>query len=291
MMNRSTPVIHLRASELGFVLVLLLVSGCAHSGIEALSQKTADQQRQIGVLQRDNIELKSRIEDQKTADLLLEKRLKENSDRMGEIQARLQALEINTGEIRESLDEMKISWGKAVQPRAGATIASSHPAPSGEAKVGEAPASMSEKPGSASTPPSEPQAGPAPPPGALGSEELYNHAMKLLKGGEPGQAILEFEKYVQEFPNSELADNAQYWIGEAYYLQREYDRAVSEFQKVRDNYPRGDKVPDALLKIGLSYLEMGKKEQARVELKKLIAQYPDSPPASLARKKLAQLPK
>ncbi len=290
-MNRSTPVIHLRASELGFVLVLLLVSGCAHSSIEALSQKTADQQRQIGVLQRDNIELKSRIEDQKTADLLLEKRLKENNDRMGEIQARLQALEINTGEIRESLDEMKISLGKSVQLPGAATVASSHPAPSVETKVGEGPAGMPEKPVPASTSSSEPQTAPAPPPGALGSEGLYNHAMELLKGGEPGQAILEFERYIQEFPHSELADNARYWIGEAYYLQREYDRAVSEFQKVQDSYPLGDKVPDALLKIGLSYLEMGKKEKARVELKKLISQYPDSPPASLARKKLAQLSK
>ena len=290
-MNGFASVIHLRTSGLGLGLILLLVSGCATNGIEALSQKVADQQRQLGVLQRDNVELKSRIEDQKTADLLMERRLKENGDRMGDIQARLQTLEINIGEIREGLDEMKTSWGKPGQPPLGSTVASPRPAPSPEAKAEEVAARGLEKPAPDSALPSEPQKGAAPSSGALGSEGLYNHAMQLLKGGEPGQAILEFERYIQEFPQSELADNAQYWIGEAYYLQREYDRAVTEFQRVGDNYPRGDKVPDALLKIGLSYLETGKRDRARVELKKLIAQYPDSPPASLARKKLAQLSK
>jgi tol-pal system protein YbgF len=115
--------------------------------------------------------------------------------------------------------------------------------------------------------------------------------MKLLKAGEVGQAILEFEKYIREFPHSELADNAQYWIGEAYYAQREFSRALAEFQKVLSSFPGADKVPDALYKIGLSYLEMGQKEKARAELKKLISLYPESAPASLARKKMAEISK
>jgi len=275
----------------GLALLLALPSGCAYQRVETLSQKLSDQQRQISMLQRENTEIKSRLEEQKTSSYLLDKRVKENNDRLGEIHARLQSLEVSLGEIKGSLDEMKAWSGKplppATAPAAGAALPVTPPGVAAAEAAGAAPEP------SAAAPPRQPRPEMIPPPplGALGSEELYNKAMKLLKGGEVGQAILEFEKYIREFPHSELADNAQYWIGEAYYAQKEFSRALMEFQKVLTHFPRGDKVPDALYKIALSYLEMGQKEKARAELKKLISQHPGSAPASLARKKMAEISK
>ena len=125
----------------------------------------------------------------------------------------------------------------------------------------------------------------------MGSQELYNQALKTLQAGEPGQAVLEFERYIREFPHSELADNAQYWIGEAFYVQKDYNRALTEFQKLSESYPQGDKVPDAILKAGMCSLEMGQKEKGKAELRRLVSRYPNSTPANLARKKLAELRK
>ena len=281
MMNGRRTFLNLTVVGFALLVFLALSSGCASQKIETLSQKLADQQRQLSALQRENIEMKSRLEEQKTASYLVEKRLKENNDRTVEMQGRLQSVEIGLGEIKASLDEMKMSLEK---PGMGGQVATTKsPSPPTEASSEEA----------AAISPAEGEAKPVPPPpaGALGSQELYNNAKKLLDAGQAGQAILEFEKYIREYPHSELAGNAQYWIGEAYYSQKEYRRAATEFQKVIQNYPQGGKVPDAQLKVGLSYLEMGQKEKGTAELKRLIAKYPNSAAASLARKKLAERPK
>ena len=103
-----------------FLAVLALVSGCASGKSETLSQKLADQQRQVSALERENIELRSRLEEQKTASYLTEKRLKESNDRIADLQGRLQSVEISLGEMKGSLDEAKVPTEKpaAVVPRA-----------------------------------------------------------------------------------------------------------------------------------------------------------------------------
>jgi len=283
MMNGRRSVLSLTVVGFAFLVFLAFSSGCASQQIETLSQRLADQQRQLSALQRENIEMKSRLEEQKTASYLVDKRLKENNDLTAEIQGRLQSVEIGIGEIKESLDEMKAPAAAAA--RAATTMPPSRPT---EVSSEEAAAAAPEP--SAAISPAEGEAKPVPPlpSGALGSQELYSNAKKLLDAGRTGQAILEFERYIQEYPHSELAGNAQYWIGEAYYSQKEYGRAATEFQKVIRNYPQGGKVPDAHLKLGLSYLEMGQKAKGTAELKRLIAKYPSSAAASLARKKLAE---
>jgi len=265
-----------------FLAILALASGCATGKSESLSQKLADQQRQLSALERENIELRSRLEEQKTASYLTEKRLKESNDRIADLQGRLQSVEIGLGEMKGSLDEAKVSTEKPVAAGAASPVSPAAPAPPPTAEAAPAPPVPAEV-----VSPPEKEARPAPT-GVLGSQELYNNAKKLLDTGQTGQAILEFEKYIKEYPSSELTDNAQYWIGEAYYAQKEFARAATEFQKVINDYPQGDKVPDAMLKVGLSYLGAGQKEKGNAELKRLIATYPKSPAASLAKKKLAE---
>jgi tol-pal system protein YbgF len=99
-----------------------------------------------------------------------------------------------------------------------------------------------------------------------------------------------FESLYADYPASEYSDNTQYWLGEAYKINREYDKARRAFNKVLDLYPTSPKVPDALLKLGYIELELQNPAKARDYLTRITAGYPDTTAAYLANKKLAQMP-
>jgi len=86
-----------------------------------------------------------------------------------------------------------------------------------------------------------------------------------------------------------LADNARYWIGECYYVQREYKQALEQFQKVLADYPEQEKVPDAMLKIGLCYVNLQEDCAAQKAFEDLLQAYPNSELGRLANEKLASL--
>src|SRR5262249_20334514 len=84
-------------------------------------------------------------------------------------------------------------------------------------------------------------------------EQLFASAMSNLQADEYGQAVLEWTGLTHAYPEHPLAANAQYWIGETYYRQRDFQQALVEFRKVIDGYGSSPQVPEALLKIGLCY--------------------------------------
>lgn len=116
--------------------------------------------------------------------------------------------------------------------------------------------------------------------------QLYNNAFTHFKTGQFGKALMEFEEFVSRFPEHNLSDNAQYWIGEVYYSQKDYNRALHEFQKVLDLYPLGNKFPDAMLKIGFSYEELREYQKALEQFQKVVERFPDSDAAIKAREQL-----
>ncbi|MGH7770867.1 MAG: tol-pal system protein YbgF [Candidatus Binatia bacterium] len=117
----------------------------------------------------------------------------------------------------------------------------------------------------------------------------YEEAMKLLDRKDYKTAIVRFRDFLKKFPKSDLADNAQYWIGESHYALKEFDQAILAFDEVERQYPNGDKVPAALLKQGFAFAELGDKVDARLILKKLIDRYPQSQEAVKAKQKLKTL--
>lgn len=119
-------------------------------------------------------------------------------------------------------------------------------------------------------------------------ETLYREAQELYAAGKLEEAVNGFKRFIKHYPKNPLADNAQYWIGEVYYSNKDFAKAVGEFKKVVDNYPDENKAPDAFLKIGLSYLEMGEKNKAVETFKKLIDKYPKSDAAEKAKEKLKE---
>lgn len=118
---------------------------------------------------------------------------------------------------------------------------------------------------------------------------LYQTAYNDYLRGNYDLAILGFRQYLESFSNTDLADNASYWIGESYYRQRRFQDAIREFDQVVSEYPDSDKVPSALLRKGYAYLELGEQSRGVVQLQNVIRRYPRSDEANLARQQLATL--
>jgi tol-pal system protein YbgF len=114
----------------------------------------------------------------------------------------------------------------------------------------------------------------------------YRAAVELVKAGKQDEAVAALRAFIVKHPRHDYADNAQYWLGEAFYARKDYARALTEFRAVIEVYPRGNKVPDGLLKVGYCYLAMGQVEKARAVLEQVVNLYPRSEPAALAAKRL-----
>jgi tol-pal system protein YbgF len=117
----------------------------------------------------------------------------------------------------------------------------------------------------------------------------YQAAFNLLKDGQYDRAIVAFQKFLVTYPDSSLADNAQYWLGEAYYVNKTYPEAEAAFQRVVDRYPQSRKLGDALLKIGFCRYEMKQWQSAREMLGQVVTRFSDTPAARLAQQRLDKM--
>lgn len=121
-------------------------------------------------------------------------------------------------------------------------------------------------------------------------KERYQQAYDTLRNGRNAQAIQLFEALQADYPAGEFSDNTQYWLGEVYKINRDFDKARAAFSKVVSQYPQSAKVPDALLKLGYIEFDQQNLAKARDYLTRVTTSYPSSTAAHLAAKKLAQMP-
>jgi tol-pal system protein YbgF len=119
--------------------------------------------------------------------------------------------------------------------------------------------------------------------------QTYQAAYRDYQRGNFDLAIEGFGDFLGSSPNSDLADNAAYWIGESLFSQKKYREAIEQFDAVVTKYPKSDKVPGALLKKGYAYINVGERAQGVVQLQYVLHEHPKSQEASLARQKLKQL--
>jgi tol-pal system protein YbgF len=100
----------------------------------------------------------------------------------------------------------------------------------------------------------------APAPGTPATDELglYNRALEQLRARNYPAAVDGFRALASSHPNGQMADNTQYWLGEAYYVTAEYDQAAAAFQRVLSGWPNSRKAPDAMLKLGFTQIEQSK---------------------------------
>lgn len=117
----------------------------------------------------------------------------------------------------------------------------------------------------------------------------YQAAFDLLKDGKYNEAIAGFRQFLTTFPTSALADNAQYWLGEAHYVNKQYTDALRDFRTVLEKYPDSRKTPDALLKIGFCNYELKDWAGARSSLQQVVQRFGDTTAARLAGQRLAKM--
>jgi tol-pal system protein YbgF len=117
----------------------------------------------------------------------------------------------------------------------------------------------------------------------------YDHAFQSLKDLKYADAAAQFQTFLQQYSGSEYADNAQYWLGESYYVTRNYDIALEAFQGLLSKYPDSPKVPDGLLKIGYTHYELKQWDLARAALEQVQQQYEGTTLARLAGSRLRSM--
>jgi tol-pal system protein YbgF len=251
------------------VLVLAAPAWAANKDIERLQIQIAALQGQIADLQRtaednqreikrigdalteQNAFLRKALQDRRIQDEALQTALREFGERLNELEERLQ------------------------QPAAAAPVAPAPVAPAGDPTARTSPA-VGPEPG-----PAPVAAAPPPPP-----RELYSQAYADYARGNYDLAIQEYREYLRNYPNTDLSDNAQYWIGECNFSKGKFGEAIDAWNELLRDYPASDKIPDARYKKGVTLERLGRRREALVEYRNVVERYPNSEAGRKAREKL-----
>lgn len=129
----------------------------------------------------------------------------------------------------------------------------------------------------------------SPPADPAAERAAYDAAFDALKNGQYAEAARRFQSFLSQYPDGDFAPNAQYWLGESYYVTQNYPIALDAFQRLLTNFPNSNKAPDALLKVGYCHYELRHWDQAESTLNQVVQAYPDSTVARLAQGRLRAL--
>jgi tol-pal system protein YbgF len=203
--------------------------------------------------------------------------------------ARLDTMSTQVQGLSDNLEEIKSRLGKLNQQ----LVDLQNTVQSVDAKIsggsvppGAAPASSPS--GGAVTQPTGSPAG-SPSGSAPSADTLYSNGLRDITSGKYDLARSEFQDYLKYYGDTDLASNAQFYLGEIAYSQRQYSQAVSEYEKVLSNYPKSFKLAPARLKKGMALIEMGQKTPGVKELREVVKRYPGTEEERRARAKLKEL--
>jgi tol-pal system protein YbgF len=277
-------------SSLAFlVLVAGVASGCADAAGEAMRQDVFQLRQDLTAT---NLSVRRSRGEIDAVLGQLDRRVREEHEGSQKLASRLDAVHADLGRLSARLDEIsqrldtlsRQAARPAPSPPRSSPPASPAPSPSAVAPIG---------PSQAARQPAE----------GLSPEQVYQAAYLDFSKGNYPLAVSGFREFVRRFPDSDLADNAQYWIGEAHFsmarsstaqgqterAHQALEHAVQEFRKVALNYPRGDKVPTAIYKEALALVELRQTRAAQARLQYLVDNFPQSEETPLARERLAAL--
>lgn len=216
---------------------------------------------------------------------------------MGSLQKSVQDVQANSGArldtmstqvqgLSDNLEEIKSRLGKLNQQ----LVDLQNSVQSLDAKISNsspATASSTATPTSTAMPPTGSSA--VPPSGAPSADTLYSNGLRDITGGKYDLARSEFQDYLKYYGTTDLASNAQFYLGEIAYSQKNFDQAVSEYEKVLSNYPKSFKLAPAQLKKGMALIELGQKASGVRELREVTKRYPGTEEDRRARAKLKEL--
>jgi len=196
---------------------------------------------------------------------------------------RLDTMSTQVQGLSDNLEEIKSRIGKLNQQ----LVDLQNSVQSIDARLaGGAPTPAAAGPGATVTP-GPAAAGPAgPPPSA---DTLYSNGLRDITSGKYELASAEFQDYLKYYGDTDLASNAQFYLGEVAYAQKKYDQAVQEYDKVLTNYPKSFKLAPARLKKGMALIELGQKNSGVKELREVVKRYPGTEEERRARAKLKEM--
>jgi tol-pal system protein YbgF len=270
---------------------------------EAVAREIIDLQRDVTSLLQGQKDLSDRVIQDHTVMKTLVEQSNDNVGKlaatMGSLQKSVQDVQANSGArldtmstqvqgLSDNLEEIKSRLGKLNQQivdlqnsvqSLDAKISS--PAPATAAPSSTVPG----KPiGSASSPSSS-----AVPAGAPPADTLYSNGLRDITSGKYDLASSEFQDYLKYYSDTDLASNAQFYLGEISYKQKQYEEAVAAYEKVLTNYPKSFKLGPARLRKGMALIELGQKTAGIRDLREVIKRFPGSDEDRLARAKLKEL--
>jgi tol-pal system protein YbgF len=193
------------------------------------------------------------------------------SDNLEEIKSRLGKLNQQLVDLQNSVQSVdaKISGGGGTPPTTGV----SNPG-----------TPMSSQPSNSSAPAGGASSGPAP-----SADTLYSNGLRDITSGKYDLARQEFQDYLKYYADTDLASNAQFYLGEIAYSQKNYDQAVTEYERVLTNYPKSFKLAPAHLKKGMALIDLGQKTAGVRELRDVVKRFPGTEEERRARAKLKEL--
>jgi tol-pal system protein YbgF len=210
---------------------------------------------------------------------------------MGSLQKSVQDVQANSGArldtmstqvqgLSDNLEEIKSRLGKLNQQ----LVDLQNSVQSVDAKIsGTAPATGTASPTASTVAPS------AMPVGAPSADTLYSNGLRDITSGKYDLARTEFQDYLKYYGDTDLASNAQFYLGEIAYSQKQYQQALGEYEKVLNNYPKSFKLAPARLKKGMALDKLGQKAAAVREFREVIRRYPNTEEDRQARAKLKEL--
>lgn len=263
-------------------LTLLLAAGVIPAWAQQVAPAGKTLEQRVGRLERimeNQVQLYLQVE-------ALQRQVDELRGQQEVLQHRLERLDKSQKDLYLDIDnrlrQLEAAMDKLLAPPTEPVLPPEAGLPGTETPAPEAPPPSPVEGGEAGGVPVEAQAA------ALDRQD-YERAFALLKEGHYDQAITAFQDYLTRHPEGRYAANAQYWLGEAFYVKRDFERAIQEFSQVLARFPESHKVPDAMLKLGFSHYELKQYDQARQILEQLVRQYPDSTAARLAQRRLQQM--
>jgi tol-pal system protein YbgF len=269
-------------SNAAILLLLAPVAACSSSEDTALlSREITDVQRSVDRLQTEVIDKSDLQAMQQSMQEMTNKNMRSNADlaqKVEELQEQIEALyaslEVTTRRLQTISQELAMARSQAgVEVVLPPVVAVPSAGGGGAAPDGNA----------------APRGGTAAAGGAASPDELYRSAYEDYMRGNYDLAADGFAEYLRRWPDTELADNALYWIGECYDAEDKPEEAIATFTKVLEEYPTSDKAAAAQLKKGLIYLKMGDQGQGVVNLQYVVYEHPGTREADLAREQLQSL--
>src|SRR6202040_3025162 len=270
---------------------------------EAVAREIIDLQRDVTTLLQGQKDMSTQITQDHTVLKTLVEQASENVGKlnatMGSVQKSVQDVQANSGArldtmstqvqgLSDNLEEIKSRLGKLNQQLVDlqGTMQNIDSKISGGAVAPGGTAPTSAPAGTSPQPTASPTAAASPAPNA---DTLYSNGLRDITSGKYDLARSEFQDYLKYYGDTDLASNAQFYLGEIAYSQRNYDQAVTEYDRVLTNYPKSFKLAPARLKKGMSLLELGQKNTGIRELREVVKRYPGTEEERRARAKLKEL--